>query len=91
MNALTLWWEQHGSQIYFWAAIGAINCVWLLMFFGMQNGAGDGRSYPQIQMRFRKLPMGFHCIQARNEALNIGDCVQAALKSRWPRPNNRCR
>lgn len=87
MNALTLWWEQPWlSDLFLGGYWSLMSCVWLLMFFGMPRWGGRWRILsPNSDAISEAAPWVSICIPARNEALNIGDCVESALKSRWPR------
>ena len=87
MNALTLWWEQPWlSDLFLGGYWGLMSCVWLLMFFGVPRWGGRWRILsPNDSDISEDAPWVSICIPARNEALNIGACVDAALKSRWPR------
>ena len=87
MNLFTLWWEQPWlSDLFLGGYWALMTFVWLLMLWGISNWGGRWRVHePSVAPIPDNAPWVSICIPARNEALNIGACVSAALKSRWPR------
>jgi chlorobactene glucosyltransferase len=82
---MTWWNNPHLTDILGAGYLGVLTLAWILMVFGI-NRWGDDWFVPLPEGAPPKEgPWLSICIPARNEALNIAACVQAALKTNWPR------
>ena len=71
------------GQVLIYGYLAFLSLIWLLMVIAVSKW-GVRWQVAEPQHKPVVTPSVSICIPARNEALNIGDCVQAALASDWP-------
>lgn len=86
-NLTTLWEQPWLSDLFLGGYWGLMSIVWGLMVLGIPRWGHRWRvDLPTENSPIDEdAPWVSICIPARNEALNIADCIKSALASRWPR------
>ena len=71
------------GQLLIYGYLGLLSLIWMLMVVAVSKW---GRKWEIAEPQNKpSVPSSVSiCIPARNEALNIGPCIQAALASDWP-------
>ena len=71
------------GQVLIYGYLGFLSLIWLLMVVAVSKW---GERWQVMEPQHEPLATSSVsiCIPARNEALNIGECVRAALASDWP-------
>jgi len=73
------------GQLLIYGYLSFLSLIWLLMVVAVTKWGEKWKiDEPTSQPKTNDIVSVSICIPARNEALNIGECVKAALASDWP-------
>jgi chlorobactene glucosyltransferase len=82
---MNMWGDPVFSELLAGGYLGLLSLMWLGLVAGISRWGRDWMLTVPATPPPQDGPSVSICIPARNEALNIGACVAAALASRWPR------
>lgn len=81
---MNLWGDPTLNIVLAVGYLGLISLMWLLLCLGVPLWGRRWSMAASHETPAEPAPRVTICVPARNEALNIGACVAAALKSEWP-------
>ena len=80
------WWnDPQLTEFLGGGYLAVLTLAWLMMVLGIRRWGEEWNVPLPAEEPPEDGPWVSICIPARNEALNIGACVKAALETDWPR------